>query len=358
MSGGVDSLRTAVLLQNQGHEVIGLHMRLLPYSTTGRWDADAAIAAREDRLHELALRLRIVLHILDLRREFEALVIEPFLAAYRAGLTPSPCVRCNPAFKFGHLRREAQALGADLIATGHYARVEPPASGSRRFRLYRSRDRQKDQSYFLYGLNQEQLRGTLFPLGELCKLDVLDWAAKAGLDVLLPAESQEICFIPNGHYREFLQERLEIAPHGLKGYIVDGTGNVLGEHDGIFCYTIGQRRGLGIASTAPYYVTDLDPATNQVRVGRAQDLCRSELAADQVNWLSIDPPREPLRALVRIRNQHQPAAASVAPLDEARVVVRFDVPQRAVTPGQAAVFYHGDLVLGGGIIARESQQID
>jgi tRNA-specific 2-thiouridylase len=353
MSGGVDSLKVATLLKARGIDVLALHMRLLPESRSRRWNADAILQAREVRLQALAASLAIPLHTLDLRKEFDDLVIQPFLVAYRSGLTPNPCILCNPQIKFGLLLDEARRLGADRLATGHYVRILAPDESCGRFRLLRGRDRHKDQSYFLYGLTQEQLAGALFPLGGCLKTDVLRWAHKTGLAAQLPAESQEICFIPAGHYREFMEERLESAALSSKGEIVDLDGRVLGEHQGVFSYTIGQRRGLGIPSSAPYYVVALDPSRNQVVVGRADDLHRRELIADAVNWVSSAPPGEPIRCRVRLRNQHRPADAQVAPLEEARVTIRFDAPQRAVTPGQAAVFYDEDLVLGGGIISQD-----
>jgi tRNA-uridine 2-sulfurtransferase len=352
MSGGVDSLKVATLLKARGIDVLALHMRLLPESRSRRWNAGAILQAREEALQALAASLAIPLHTIDLRKEFDDLVIQPFLVAYRSGLTPNPCILCNPQIKFGLLLDEARRLGADRLATGHYVRVLEPDESSARFRLLRGSDRQKDQSYFLYGLTQEQLAGALFPLGESRKTEVLHWADETGLASQLPDESQEICFIPSGHYRDFLEERLEPSAVSSRGEIVDLDGRVLGEHQGVFSYTIGQRRGLGIPSSAPYYVVALDPRRNQVIVGRADDLQRHELIANVVNWVSIAPPGEPVRCRVRLRNQHRPADAQLTPLQDARVRIRFDAPQRAVTPGQAAVFYDEDLVLGGGIISN------
>jgi tRNA-specific 2-thiouridylase len=289
-----------------------------------------------------------------MREPFEREVIRPFLEAYQQGLTPNPCVLCNPKIKFGLLWEEARLLGADRLATGHYARILPPRTQSERFRLRRGVDPAKDQSYFLYGLTQSQLSSILFPLGDFTKREVQKWAEDQSLASALPAESQEICFIPSGSYFEFLRERLEHSSSFAKGPIVDVSGKVLGEHGSICGYTIGQRRGLGIASTAPYYVVGIEPETNTVRVGRADDLFRDELRADGVNWVSIPPPTEPLHALVRIRNQHKPAPARVTPLGDSKVGVLFDEPQRAVAPGQAAVFYKDELVLGGGTIRSAS----
>lgn len=352
MSGGVDSLRTALLLQEQGYDVFGIHMRLLPASSSERWCAQSTIQAREEALKQLASRFGIDIAVVDMREAFEALVIQPFLKAYQQGLTPNPCVYCNPAIKFGLLLKEALALGADRLSTGHYARVLPPDGSSERFRLLRAHDLGKDQSYFLYGLGQKQLAYCVFPLGSHVKREVLQWAAEAGIASQLPEESQEICFIPSGTYCEFLQERLGLCCASTSGPILDTDGNYLGRHKGIFAYTIGQRRGLGIASSAPYYVVDLNPAENIVRVGRAHDLFCAEFVVERVNWVSVPAPQGPIRTQVRIRNQHRPTPARVTPIGDAQVIVRFEEPQRAVTPGQAAVFYDGALLLGGGHIKK------
>jgi len=361
MSGGVDSLRTATLLKSEGHDVFGVHMRIRPDSPPGVRDGSSDVRRAWEPpikdpgeiLEELASSLRIPLTFVDLREAFERLVIAPFLNAYLHGLTPNPCITCNPEIKFGLLLEEARRRGAERLATGHYARVLPPDPGSNRYRLCRARDPGKDQSYFLYGLGQEQLASAVFPLGDHLKKEVLQWADEAGYAGSIPEESQEICFIPSGGYPRFLQDRLDLSSLSVKGPIVDLEGNLLGEHKGIFAYTVGQRRGLGIASSAPYYVVGLDAAANTVRVGRAQDLFRRELRAERVRWVSIAPPSEPIPCRVRIRNLHAPAAALVTPLGSNEVHVRFDEPQRAVTPGQAAVFYDGDLVLGGGTIRME-----
>lgn len=350
MSGGVDSLRSAALLKEWGYDVFAIHMRLLPASRDGRRSAATAVKSSEDRLRTLTAKLGIPLVVVDLRDAFHRSVISPFLQAYRQGLTPNPCVVCNPRIKFGLLLDEVRRLKAERLATGHYARIIPPDHGSNRFRLCRARHVAKDQSYFLHGLTQAQLSAVLFPLGNLSKQEVLGWAEESGFSALLLRESQDICFIPSGSTAEFLQENLERSPLQGRGVIVDLEGKVLGEHKGIFAYTIGQRRGLGIASTAPYYVVGLDAVTNTVRVGRADDLLCSCLQVDELNWVSLPPPSEPLHASVRIRNQHRPAPAWITPLSESRAHVRFDTPQRAVTPGQAAVFYENDLLLGGGTI--------
>jgi tRNA-uridine 2-sulfurtransferase len=333
-----------------GHAVVGIHMRLLPSSPSGRWSADDAIEIHEESVRTLASRLGIPLTLIDGREAFEREVILPFLEAYRSGLTPNPCVRCNPAIKFRMLIDEALQMGADAVATGHYARIARPDEPSHRFRLMRARDLQKDQSYFLFGLQQTQLARTLFPLGNCFKRDVLDWAGRAGFEKELPEESQEICFIPSGRYQEFLRERMRLPMDITRGPIVDTDGKVLGEHHGLYGYTIGQRRGLGLASTAPYYVIELDALNNTVRVGRAEDLECGRMTVSRLNWVSTDPPEGTLSCSVRIRHQHRPARALVTSLTPDLVQVAFETPQRAVTPGQAAVFYDGEVLLGGGII--------
>lgn len=353
MSGGVDSLRTAALLKERGIEVFGIHMQLFPDPRSRGWSNDSIFGDRQHNLKSLADQLEIPLATVDFRDLFRTKVILPFMQAYRDGLTPNPCVICNPTIKFGFLFEEARQRGAAYLATGHYVTLVPPTGASDRFKLYRGKDSGKDQSYFLYGLSQQQLSHALFPLGDQSKEQVLEWAFNQGFPRDLAVESQELCFIHSGTYRQLLAQDSPAA--ASDGPIVDMEGNCLARHKGIFAYTIGQRRGLGIASSAPYYVVDLDAASNTVRVGREQDLYCSQLPTEKVNWLSISPPQTPLRAQVRIRNQHQPAPAWIIPGQGAdQCLVLFDAPQRAVTPGQAAVFYQDALVLGGGTIKRQA----
>ena len=356
MSGGVDSLRTAALLKEQDNDVFAIHMRLFPVSGTGGWSDDSILQDRESNLETLTSKLGIPLTVVDMREVFRTRVILPFVEAYRNGLTPNPCVICNPIVKFGFLLQEAKKLDACYLATGHDARLQPPANSSGRYQLHRARDLTKDQSYFLYGLTQRQLSCALFPLGDLTKQEVMQWAQDKGYASSVPEESQELCFIPSGKYQEFLSQGFAANFSQTSGPIVDVEGNYLAEHKGIFAYTVGQRRGLGIASKAPYYVINLEPSTNTVHVGRAQHLYRPECRVEKVNWVSIDSPHKALRAQVRIRNQHRPCPGWVVPIEGTTdVVVRFDDPQRAVTPGQAAVFYNDDVVLGGGTIVKEDR---
>jgi len=263
-----------------------------------------------------------------------------------------------PGLSSGQLLKETRRLGAGLLATGHYAQVVPPDRLNGRWGLRKARDRRKDQSYFLYGLTQDQLAVAAFPLGGTLKAEVLHWANGAGLEKRIPEESQEICFIRTGTYLDFVKQRVALSPNAGRGPIMGLDGKVLGEHKGIFAYTIGQRRGLGIASSAPYYVVDLDPASGTVIVGRVSDLYRRELTVSHVNWISRDCPDHPILCRVRIRNRHRPADALLSPVGGTDVKIRFREPQRAVTPGQAAVFYDGDLVLGGGTIRRPVHSSD
>jgi len=338
LSGGVDSAVAALLLKGRGHRVVALHMSLAP--------DDPGQPSESVRI--LAERLGIPLHGVDLRHAFREQVIQPFLKVYRQGMTPNPCVLCNPRIKFLLLRRYALDLGVPWLATGHYARIAPPESGGR-LRLLRGRDRAKDQSYFLFGLTQEQLSHAVFPVGALFKGEVRKIAASAGLAVSARSESQEICFIPDNDYRRFLEEHIGTDLLSSRGPVLDVEGRQVGEHDGIHRFTIGQRRGLGIPSSAPYYVVGLDPETNTVRVGRRKDLRRREFVVTDINWVGIPAPTGPLEALVQVRSRHQEAPAMLAP-NTKQMRVRFHEPQTAITPGQAAVFYRGEKVLGGGMI--------
>ncbi|MGO9312209.1 MAG: tRNA 2-thiouridine(34) synthase MnmA [Syntrophobacteraceae bacterium] len=353
ISGGVDSIRAAVLLREEGHEVFGIHMRCLPCPGEPG-EVHRIVDERERPLRQLAARCQIPIVIIDLREQFDTLVVRPFVEAYMHGLTPNPCIECNPRVKFGLLLDEAIKLGAERMATGHYARLNPPAHTNQNFQLRRGKDPAKDQSYFLMGLNQQQLARVLFPLGEHTKQQTLAWAEQAGIKPLLTEESQEICFIASGDYTDFVRKRHRGEGPAQSGPILDLSGNLLGRHNGIHSYTVGQRRGLGIPSTAPYYVIRIEPESNVVRIGRSKDLFCEMFAVSRVNWISIDRPDEPITCEVRIRNLHRPAQAEVTPLGDAAALVRFFEPQRAVTPGQAAVFYSGDLLLGGGIIDRHS----
>jgi len=302
----------------------------------------------------VAEELSFPFYVLNLERDFERDVVQPFVNSYLIGETPIPCVSCNSRLKFASLDRLAVSLGCEKVATGHYARVEFDES-SRRYKLLRGRNEQKDQSYFLWELTQEQLSRALFPLGEMSKPEARDAARQHNLAVAEKKESQEICFVPDGNYAGFIDRYLEAenATDRLpgEGEIVDATGRVLGKHGGIHRYTIGQRRGIGIADERPLYVVSISAGENKVVVGQQEELLSNEFVAAGVNWL-IAEPSDAVRADVRVRYRHMAAPATIAPSANGRVRVVFDEPQRAITPGQATVFYRGDEVFGGGWIVR------
>jgi tRNA-specific 2-thiouridylase len=358
MSGGVDSSTVAALLVRQGRSVVGLTMQLwnqrrLPEvaakGATGRCcSLDDVYDARR-----VAEQVGIPYYVVNFEQQFEEHVVKPFVAEYLAGRTPIPCTLCNNYIKFDRFLEMADSVGARHIATGHYARIrfdEP----SGRYQLLRAVDQSKDQTYFLFGLTQAQLARTLFPLGEMTKPEVRELARTFSLAVAAKGDSQEICFVPNGDYAAFLSAYLKesgVAEQETHGEIVTGDGRTLGEHAGVHHFTVGQRRGLGIATGEPLYVIATDPATQRVIVGGNDDLLRERFFAAGVNWISIAGLSAPRRAQVKIRNKHAAAPATLhATEDPARVEVVFDEPQRAVTPGQGAVFYDGNLVLGGGWI--------
>ena len=355
MSGGVDSSTVAALLARQGHAVVGLTMQLwnqrrMPQlSAEGRSGRCCSLDDVYDA-RRVAEQIGIPYYVVNFEHQFEKQVVKPFVEEYLAGRTPVPCTLCNNYIKFDRFLEMADAVGARQIATGHYARIRHDAATGR-WQLLRAVDRSKDQTYFLFGLTQRQLERTLFPLGGMTKPEVRELARGMRLAVAAKGDSQEICFVPNGDYAAFLSAYLEetgVTPAATRGEIVNTAGRTLGEHSGVHHFTVGQRKGLGVATGEPLYVIATDPATQRVVVGANDELLRARFFVSSANWISIAPPGEPVRAEVKIRNKHEAASATLNPGERLEVV--FDEPQRAVTPGQGAVFYQGDLVLGGGWI--------
>jgi tRNA-specific 2-thiouridylase len=349
MSGGVDSSVTAALLQEQGYQVIGISMQVWDYSKfTAPEGEKFDTCCSLDDIHDarrVAEQLGIPFYVVNFEEEFHRLVIDDFVQEYFLGRTPNPCVRCNQWLKFELLLKKARELDADFLATGHYARVEQGGDG--RWRLRTGLDERKDQSYFLFTLTQEQLSRTLFPLGGLSKPQVRELATRFALRVAAKGESQDVCFVPDGDYVRFLEE---IKGQGLlSGDIVAEDGTVLGRHQGIYRYTVGQRRGLGIAHPEPLYVLRLDAGRSQVVVGPRHSLFLEGLTANRVNWLR-EPATSPITAACKIRYRHRAVPCQIWPLPEQRAEVRFLEPEKGVTPGQAVVFYDGDEVIGGGWI--------
>jgi tRNA-specific 2-thiouridylase len=387
MSGGVDSSTAAALLHNQGHELVGFSMQLWNQRRINVGPDGEPLPSRCCSLDDLydartvATKLGFPFYVVNLENEFERDVVRPFVTKYLNGLTPSPCVACNSFLKFDKLVELAKNVDAEKVATGHYARVCYDEK-RRRWLLLRSVNRLKDQSYFLFELTQEQLSYAMFPLGEMSKQEVRAIAEAAGLPTAQKPESQEICFIPDGNYARFIERYLkedkssgtsvnDLPVHNQSqtpsesgdnpelsslapGEIVSTTGEILGTHRGIHRYTVGQRKGLGISAPEPLYVVQIDAKSNRVVIGGSDDLLKKEMLVQRVNWIAIEDLTEPLRVTVKIRSRAEEASATLTRNDHDSVLVIFDEAQRAVTPGQAAVFYDGDIVVGGGWITPDA----
>ncbi len=358
MSGGVDSSTVAAMLHDRGQSIVGLTMQLWNQRRLPEQQGDGPAQHRCCSIDDVYDARRVAEHfgfrfyVVNFEREFEATVIRPFVGDYLEGRTPIPCTLCNNHVKFDQLLLTARQIGAEKIATGHYARVRHnPDTG--RYELLRARDETKDQSYFLFGLTQEQLARTEFPLGELTKHEVRETARRLAVPVAEKPESQEICFVPSGNYVRFIESYLQEQGSALpddSGEIVSTSGEILGRHDGLRHYTVGQRKGLGVTVGRPMYVVKLDRAKNRLVVGEDADLRATAFEVRDVNWIPFESPDAPVEAQVRIRNRHEPADAQIEAIDKTTARVTFREPQRAITPGQAAVFYSGEKVLGGGWI--------
>jgi len=359
MSGGVDSSTVAAMLRAEGHNVVGLTMQLwnqrrlaghegMPESVQGRCcSLDDVYDARR-----VAQQIGIPYYVVNHEERFERDVVRPFVEEYLSGRTPIPCSLCNNHLKFDQLLIVAQQIGADRVATGHYARVTYDDARAR-WLLKRPADHSKDQTYFLFGLTQDQLSRTLFPLGDMTKPQVRELAAKCGLAIAEKPDSQEICFVPGGDYKRFIDAYLAEQGESLPdtaGDLVTTSGEVIGEHNGIHNFTVGQRKGLGVATGSPLYVIQISGANKQVIVGGDENLYSRTLRTKRVNLISVADLSEPMRVAVKIRHRHEPAPALIERAGDEEILVTFDEPQRAVTPGQAAVFYDSDVVVGGGWI--------
>lgn len=345
LSGGVDSSVAAALLKKQGHEVIGATMQLRPLTGNENGEDTSVKYARK-----VADALRIPHHVFDLRDIFSGTIIDYFCQEYAHGRTPNPCVLCNRFIKFGVLWEKARDMGMDFLATGHYAGIEVKKG---RYLLKKGVDHVKDQSYFLYRLTQQQLSHTIFPLAGLTKDEVREISRNLLLPVTNRPESQEICFIPDKDYADFVENYLSIV--ALPGPILDKNGNTIGQHHGITHYTIGQRKGLGITSPEPLYVTGINQKDNTITVGTKEQIFSHEMIVSEINWVAFDQPDHPIKVQARARYRAPDAEAIITPINEKEIYIKFSTPQLAVTPGQSVVFYDNDILIGGGVIVRQGR---
>ncbi len=360
ISGGIDSLVAAYLLKKQGHNLVGIHF-ITGYETdkslqnitiafpdSNRKQLSTANEKPPHKIISIAHKLGINIKIIDCSLEFKNKVVDYFTQSYQIGLTPNPCLVCNPLIKFGSVLAFARKLGASCLATGHYVRISKNDKG--RFHLLKGIDTKKDQSYFLAFLSQKQLARACFPLGSMKKTDVEKLAAEKGFNRIIDRESQDICFIKDKTYGEFLALQYNFKPE--PGLIEDVNGNILGEHKGLHLFTIGQRRGINCPSSEPYYVVRINQKQNRLVVGCKNDLISSKCSVININWIA-DTPASPITVHTRVRYRHKAALSTLIPGDDNTAVVKFETPQEAITPGQGAVFYQGDEILGGGWIAEE-----
>lgn len=355
VSGGVDSSTAMMLLKEEGYEVIAAHMKLWDYGEVGgesRRDGRCCSLESINDLRSICTSNDIPFYVLNFVDRFREIVIGNFISEYRKGRTPNPCILCNTHLKWEGLLNKALQLGCDYIATGHYAQIEYDTNRSR-YVIKKGIDKTRDQSYALWGLSQEALARTLFPLGKYHKSEIREMAARMNLKTAATPESQDICFVADNDYHRFLKEWEEKEGKGFKpGKIVKRNGELVGEHQGIEFYTVGQRRGMGISHPTPLYVQDIDPISNTVIVGDDKELFSDTMIVSDINWVALDNPGHPFSADIKIRYLHTPAAGIVTPSNDGTVAVKFTHSQRAITPGQSAVFYDGEAVLGGGLINK------
>ena len=350
ISGGVDSLMTACLLKEQGHQVIGLHF-ITGFESAACF-VNGSQAQHRHPILEIGRQLEIPIEIVDIRSEFQGKVVDYFTRTYQRGETPNPCMRCNPTIKFGVILSLALERGAQKLATGHYAVINKDSTGAHR--LFKGLDRHKDQSYFLARLTADQLAGAMFPLGTMQKTEVKKMAAQRGLKPVTSSESQDVCFIKGKSYGDFLNSQKGF--HSKPGVIEDLNGNTVGRHDGLHLFTIGQRRGIDCPAPEPYYVIRIDQKRNRLVVGSKKDLLSSECKVVDINWIGT-VPEHPLDLYTRVRYRSKEVPATVIPEDQNSAVIHFKEPQAALTPGQGAVFYKGDEIMGGGWISPEDGQV-